>query len=688
MRISLLYQRERTPLDIPKGKTVAEIKKIIRDKFMIESDDGRPDKKILVLSYAGGDLQDAWSLEDVGIRPGATLKLILKEKVKPVLYVYCVYNTDTLHILDQIHVPLVPVEDIRSMISKRKGLPIGVFRIVNTMGKEMYDGHLLEDYGVDFGHTIRLETWDGWNDFLNLAANGFSSHVMARLSTDELTAFYQMKVAMFVAAHFGHIDLGVTLCRQGIRPDERIGNHPYRQWCSSTSHIESKKTPVHQAAEMGQLGILRTFVTHNVSVMTAKDGNGLKPLNVAIRAKQQACVSYLLSKQYTRIVYSQAQTLPLVIYAAMKNWCEHAKQTVFKLYGWEKSSLRKRPYGSGALVGQGVHVDGYTKSEMNASPRPPEKVDHKKRLPPLESGEPPMDYETYFKTQATKQFKLPNLNKWDRMSQTQKGSAQNIPVISEPGPARRSSVVSINKNKRKNSVHRKLSIADSGSDVVRLPPIKEGQKLKAQSGQNLSVGKNEFPDDLESVSGIEESEDLGLDMRDLLDESYTSTVSLKSNKTKSPSKSTKQNEKPNVKKKSKSPEDDSKQTSHAKAKDTLKKKLSFQRKKKQERAIRSAVLLAKAKTENGPVPLPLISVETVKKPHFYGRNKNDGFVVTGTLNTYAKYRGTRARDYAIRCLGMANTFKEKPWLQQVQLAMNFCAQNVKRATLRRARVFP
>ena len=105
------------------------------------------------------------------------------------------------------------MSDFRARISRKIGLPVGVFRLMSEAGVEMFDCHTLYDYGVGLGSTIRLDTWDGWNDFLNLTVMGFSSHVMASLMAEEVVAKYQMKVAMYMAAHFGHVDLAVSLQR-------------------------------------------------------------------------------------------------------------------------------------------------------------------------------------------------------------------------------------------------------------------------------------------------------------------------------------------------------------------------------------------------------------------------------------------------------------------------------------------
>lgn len=85
----------------------------------------------------------------------------------------------------------------------------------------------------------------------------FDFQVVSQISQEEIAGRYQMKVALFLAAHFGHVDLARAMLRQGIKASEPIGYPPQRMWCNENGHIESKKAAVHQAVLMGQLGVLR-----------------------------------------------------------------------------------------------------------------------------------------------------------------------------------------------------------------------------------------------------------------------------------------------------------------------------------------------------------------------------------------------------------------------------------------------
>ena len=54
---------------------------------------------------------------------------------------------------------------------------------------------------------------------------------------------------------------------------------------------------------------------------------------------------------------------------------------------------------------------------------------------------------------------------------------------------------------------------------------------------------------------------------------------------------------------------------------------------------------------------------------------------------YERYRGYRPREYAIRCLTIANSFKDKPWLQQVRQAVLIARNGVEKTILNKPTIF-
>ncbi|KAK3084830.1 hypothetical protein FSP39_019824 [Pinctada imbricata] len=289
-----LYEGDRISLDVPIGSSVGEVKRMFQDKLNIHIDEmNRKDLKILVLHYSGADLDESWCFTDLGIPAGSTIRVVMKEEVQPALYIYCTFNQETIEIVDKdLNVPLMDVEDLRTTVGNKSGLPVSIFRLVSDKGMEMYDGHQLYDYGLDSGSTIRLENWDGWNEFINLCIMGFTPQVLAQISQDEVISRFQLKVALFIAAHFGCADLARVLIKQGVRADEEIGVHPHRLWCTNQAHIETKKCAIHEATEQGQLNCLRLFVNHDITTVMAKDGHELTALNIALRRGKKPCASF------------------------------------------------------------------------------------------------------------------------------------------------------------------------------------------------------------------------------------------------------------------------------------------------------------------------------------------------------------------------------------------------------------
>ena len=95
----------------------------------------------------------------------------------------------------------------------------------------------------------------------------------------------------------------------------------------------------------------------------------------------------------------------------------------------------------------------------------------------------------------------------------------------------------------------------------------------------------------------------------------------------------------------------------------------------------SALLLSKAKASEGAIPLPLISTEQDRRPFFYYNGKRGDAVIDPTISTWSRHSrsaGTTPRERAIKSLSVANTFKEKPWLGQVRIALRIAANPTKR----------
>ncbi|KAK2181759.1 hypothetical protein NP493_383g04075 [Ridgeia piscesae] len=676
MRIFVVYGQERISVDVYDAQTVHDVKENVRELLNMGPDEGPTgvevqEKKILTLTYAGSELENSWVFGDIGITPLSTVKAVLREEVKPSLYIYSAFNDDMVPLLDKINFSTLTVSDFRALISRKVGLPVGVFRLLSEKGAEMFDFHTLYDYGVVLGSTVRLDTWDGWNDFLNLAVMGFSSHVMANLMADDAVAKYQMKVAMYMAAHFGHVDLAVSLLRCNVRADEPTGYHPIRLWCrDAVQHIDAVKTPIHEAAEAGQLGVLRTFVNNNIATVLARDGYGLTPLNIALRRRQKPCASFLLTKQWSKVPYTRKASIPLSVYVRMRQWSDAARDKVFTLHGQWKSSLRATRRGgtTGALVSYGVQLDGFTATRLTSKPMAQLRAEEEPEQRRLKRGQMALlsssrndlnDPETYFRGLALgSSFKLPRLSRFSRASrsiiQGHRLMVEQERMATEPSEADSSendndgtSSKSSSPDMRRRSRMAANSVTESQFQF-RLPPIQE--KLR-QSSRNASISHQNLTTGNKSEPEFERTRQFF--MRTGQREApaavrHTPTPSPIKNSTSSPSLP---DSTPSVKKSTK----------------TKARKLP-----KRGRVPRSAVALAKTKSTDGANQLPVACLEAVPRPFA------SDTLGAMTLRSYEQYRGLKSRDYAMKCLLVANRFREKPWLTQVQQAMTIAARGVRK----------
>ena len=612
MRVSISYKQRRENFVVAYKETIGELKERARKAFRIKPDEGPAgmeleDNQILALTYAGALLADYWTLEDFGIPNGATIRAVLRLEVKPSIFIYCAFNDETVPILGKVNILKTTGGTLRGLVSRQVGLPVTVFRICTADGQQIYDSNLLDNYGIKLKDTLKLDVWDGWKEFLNMCIMGFTRHVMMHLPTDDVIARFYQKVALYIAAHFGHVDLAVTLLKQGIRADEAVGEHPMRQWCKQeTLHVDAHKAPVHEAAEAGSLSVLRSFVHNNVCNVLAKDGNGLTPLSLALRKKQKPCASFLLTKQWSKIGYSKRQSVPLSIYVKMKRWAERSRSKVLVIYGQWKSSIRnpKKHVQIGALLGQGVQLDGFSKSRLTTMPE----ALHQQELEMEQLRNermytnpipPEMDPDLYFR--SVKRFqdkmKLPRLNKFSKIMQ--KASKKDAEKDSESEHSSdnyysddESVAADVTEDEldTRKPTFRPRSNSHSG---VRLPPITTSKRSLSSSQQNLSTINL---DDPEFQRGARKSK-----------VSDSNKYMLKHSSSK---------HSPDPKSSRKYDEDG-----------------DLPHWKKKDQSAQSALLMAKAKTEGRTIPLPMISHVGVPRPFI--RSSSEGLTTVSLTFLYS-----------------------------------------------------
>ncbi|XP_045172127.2 uncharacterized protein LOC123534112 [Mercenaria mercenaria] len=684
MLIFGVHEGERVAIDVPIGSTVGEVKKMIQVKLNIYFDDlVKQDKKVLVVSYAGSDLNDAWIFTDLGIVPGSTVKVCMKEEVKPVLFVKCSHSGEVIEIMDDYFVEKLLVDDLRTMVSKKSGLPVSIFRLVSRDNLELFDRHVLFDYSIECGDTVYMESWDGWTELINYSILGLTPSVMPLIVSDEIQSRFQLKVVLYIAAHFGCVDLARTCIKSGIRPDEPIGEHPSRQWCKEQSHTETMRSAVHEAAEFGQLGVLRLFVNTDITCSMARDGHSLTPLNLALRNKQRPCASFLLTKQWVRVPVTRSQSMTLQTFRRIKLWCERCKEKAFMKFGPNKSSLKRRSFNTGPLVSHGVIVDGYSVSPMNGKSKNVQSMRDRRRQANENNNstsESDGDPESYFKHLTAVQTYGPKFRqntRWGKMVGR-----------SSVGAMLGAGLKNVLKGDKPDGQEREESpdggdVKDSNTDKdTKLPPIMEKARINmtlSQSQPSVAHGNpdEEKLDPAEKLSVVPEKGRKYIRTGVI---SRAKTTDMSASMPNMKVKSTSEN-KENKEPKEPIKERDRGSLTSAKSDKTMERagtSMSLANKKKKK--LSAAMLLQqgrKSKAE-GAVPLPAISTEHDLRPFFYHNGVREDDIVIPMMNLVTQYQGTDARDRAVKSLAIANTFKEKPWLMQVRMAMSLTSSTLKR----------
>lgn len=170
---------------------------------------------------------------------------------------------------------------------------------------------------------------------------------------------YQQRVALYMAAFFGHLRLSAWLLKHGTKPNEAVGVHPYREWCHDNSRDDVSKCPVHAAAEAGQLMMLKAFVNYSVLCLECQNSTGQTPLKLCIQHRCKDCVVYLVAKLWS-VVSCPDFSLPMKIYIKLKLWVLMAQNKIHTRKRCEQTVIFR------TRVGDTVLIDGFTKPKMTS----------------------------------------------------------------------------------------------------------------------------------------------------------------------------------------------------------------------------------------------------------------------------------------------------------------------------------
>ncbi|XP_070765020.1 protein ANKUB1-like [Enoplosus armatus] len=385
MRVFIIFEGSCEPFDVPPDQTVGAMKQMVKDNFLVQLCNDKQVWQYLVLSYGGAALQDSWALCDVGITSGSAIRCLIKSEQRPVMRVFNAVTGETLPIMGSEALLHMSVAQLKTVVSTQSGLPVSTFRLSTPTGVQLYDCNQLQDYAIEVGTTLRLDTWDGWVEFLQGSLLGHRLTVQSHLSEKKPVMRFQLQVALYIAASLGHLDLAGWLLERGVHAEEPVGVHPYRQWCQETAHPDTGKCPIHLAAESSQLLILKLFITKNLLTLACRDPGGRSPLKVAIQRGHRDCVRYLANKLCS-VVSLPNMSLSMRTYLKIKHWVS---------LGQKRAATNRCHYTSAAFkarVEDTLLVDGFSQPNMSSKSRKaltkPSREIKAKALQPL----PPIRY--------------------------------------------------------------------------------------------------------------------------------------------------------------------------------------------------------------------------------------------------------------------------------------------------------
>ncbi|KAI3368700.1 hypothetical protein L3Q82_025690 [Scortum barcoo] len=402
MRVCICFKGSCEPFNVPPDQTVGALKQMVKESFLVQLSDDKEVREYLELSYGGAALQDSWALCDVGITSGSAIRCLIKSEERPVLHVFNAVTGETLPIMGSEALLHISVATLKTVVSVQSGLPVSTFRLSTPTGVQLYDCNHLQDYAIEVGTTIRLDTWDGWVEFLQGCLLGHRLTAQSHLSDKKPVMRFQLQVALCIAASLGHLDLADWLLERGIHAEEPVGVHPYRQWCHQTAHPDTLKCPIHLAAESNQLLILKLFITKNLLTLACRDPGGRDPLRIAIQHGHRDCVRYLANKLCS-VVSLPNMSLPIRIYLQIKRWVS---------LGQRRAAFNRCQYNGVAFkarVGDKLLVDGFNQPNMSSKSRKavakPNKGIRAKPLQPL----PPISNSPVSHLPSKKAPRLPSL---------------------------------------------------------------------------------------------------------------------------------------------------------------------------------------------------------------------------------------------------------------------------------------
>ncbi len=189
-------------VDVSENICVEEVLELVQREFGLKIHGRGPSETSIVLSYNGFDLKPKWSLADLSIPSGSIIRCIYKEQKAADLYVHCEFNKQILKLFDSSITMETTISEIRKKISEKLGLPLSIFCLETYHSKRrLYDPMKLINYDMKIHDHVSLKVWKGYEKFISSCLRGYTDHY----SHDDLTRYYQIQVALYIAAFYGKI---------------------------------------------------------------------------------------------------------------------------------------------------------------------------------------------------------------------------------------------------------------------------------------------------------------------------------------------------------------------------------------------------------------------------------------------------------------------------------------------------
>ena len=550
------------------------------------------------------------------------------------------YSKELIKITEPIKVSQTSAGNLKSLISRKLGFPISVFRLVSPNGSEMFNCHTLDKYEINIGDIIRLEIWDGMNNFLKFCLRGFYKEAMEELSKEKgMFSTYFLKVGLYISAHYGFKNLGIESLKRGAKPGEPVGEHPLRIWNKLDHHLDSSKSPIHEAAEFGQLLILKEFINSDMSSIFSLDGNGYRPIVVAMKHKQKQCVSFLVTAECTKINYEDS-TFTINLVHHLRKWANRGRAKVLLRYGYEKSSLKTKEIqeSESPRVGHIILLKGFESQGMNSKSREQLLIEVTKKEVKI------IDAHKKKERDKLKEYCKKLTRTYENKYEGKRNQKFPKPPFVRLGVDKEYLLAPLEKNLGIPSKHLTMSL---------------------ENKENIPI----FEDHHDAEEIFTYSEEHEPESQLLL---FNNSRKMRANRDSISSCESSLKEKESILSFSHRSESKISNSSISRTEQVENRKSKMCKKFKSERTIEEE---RKRKNSKQVDSVLTKSENTFRRPfYFVPRDRRD--LVKETLSKFEKLTGLQKDEIPVHCLSIASRFNKKPWLKRVNLAMNLTKKHV------------